>query len=136
VGHVGLEFVVLDQDLDVAPAQLPAELLDGELKAVAELLAEHRGRARERGDHADLELFLRLRRRCKNGERRGGGERAKQSLHVGLSLAPRRITFRGQRCVSVKHRNKPLKPASFKHEFVSRGRSGGRPAEDRNLAQG
>ncbi len=93
-GHVGLEFVVLDQDLDIAPAQLAAELLDGELKAVAELLAEHRGRARERGDHADLELFLRLRRRCKNGERRGSGERAKQSLHDGLSLALRRITFR------------------------------------------
>ncbi len=58
---VGLQLVVLDDHLDLAAAELAAELLDGELEAVAELLAEHRGRARQRGDHADLELLLRLR---------------------------------------------------------------------------
>ena len=45
---VGLELVVLHEQLDLAPAELAAERLDRELEAVALLLAEHRGRARQR----------------------------------------------------------------------------------------
>ncbi len=82
-GHVGLELVVGDDDLGVAAAELAAEILDRERKAVAQLLAEHRGRARQRGDQADFERLLGVsgaNSQCKN--RRGGSKRLKRD-HVG-----------------------------------------------------
>ena len=57
-GDVGLEFVIGDNKLDVAAAHLAAEMLERELEAVFRLLAEHGGRARERIDQTDLDLFL------------------------------------------------------------------------------
>ena len=69
---VRLQFVVLHDDLDLAPAELAAQRLDAELEAVAQLPAEHGGRTRERRDDADLELLLRLRGASQQrGERQG-----------------------------------------------------------------
>ena len=58
-GAVRLEFVIGDDDLDVAPAHLAAEVLDRERKAVANLLAQRSRRTRQGHDHADLQLLLR-----------------------------------------------------------------------------
>src|SRR6185503_8447838 len=68
---VGLELVVLHDDLDLASAELAAEILDPEQEAVAQLRAEHRGRSRERRDKSDLELLLRLRGRQRQQTGRG-----------------------------------------------------------------
>ena len=74
-GDVGLEFVVLHDDFDLAAAELAAEVFHRELEAVAQLLAEHGGRAGQRGDDADLELVLsagtgRYQRQGGNGRKR------------------------------------------------------------------
>ena len=58
-GDVRLEFVIGPHHLDIAARHLAAEILDGERKAVADLLAERRRRTRRGHDHADLELLLR-----------------------------------------------------------------------------
>jgi hypothetical protein len=55
--------------------ELAAEVLHGELEAIAQLLAEHRGRSRKRSDDADLELVLstgagRDQRQCGNCRKR------------------------------------------------------------------
>ena len=89
-GDVGLEFVVLHDHLDLAAAELAAEVLDRELEAVAQLLAEHRRRSGERGDDADLELFL-----CAHGgghkrQGRSGCEQREYSIHLPL---PRKRTL-------------------------------------------
>ena len=58
-GGVRLEFVIGHHDLDIAARHLAAEILDGERKAVADLLAERCRRTGQGHDHADLELLLR-----------------------------------------------------------------------------
>ena len=77
LGHrdVRLQLVVDDDDLDLPPAELAAEVLDGELEAVARLLAEHGRGARQRQDQADLELLLRLRRARQRGSAPPQGRR-------------------------------------------------------------
>ena len=57
-GDVGLELVVGDDDLGLAAAELAAQILDRKCEAVAQLLAEHRRRAGQRGDDADFEIVL------------------------------------------------------------------------------
>ena len=73
-----------DDHLDLAPAELAAERLDREIEAVAELLADHGRRPGQCGDDADLELFLRLRGRTCQTDRRGGEQ--DQSLHFTSCL--------------------------------------------------
>ena len=58
---VGLQLVVDDDHLDLPAAELAAELLDGELEAVARLLAEHRRRPGQGQDQPDADLVGRLR---------------------------------------------------------------------------
>ena len=84
LGHrdVGLELVVDDDHLDVAPAELAAERLDRKLEAVAQLLAEDRRRPGQGDDDADLELLLRLCGWPSQHHRRGGEQ--DQSLHLHL----------------------------------------------------
>ena len=69
-GHVGLQLVVDDDHLDVASAELAAELLHRELEAVAGLLAEHGRGAGEGQQQADLQLLLRQ-GRCVRAEAEG-----------------------------------------------------------------
>ena len=59
-GDVGFALRVGDNDFDLAAAELAAQRLDREHKAVAHLLADHRRRSRQGGDDADLEFFLGL----------------------------------------------------------------------------
>jgi hypothetical protein len=57
-------FVIDDDDFDILAAHLAAEILHGEIEAVAGLLAEHGAGAGQRHDHADLDLFLSKRGHC------------------------------------------------------------------------
>ena len=86
-GDVGLEFVVLHDDLDLAAAELAAEVFHRELEAVAQLLAEHRRRAGQRGDDADLELVLSA--GAGRDQRQGGNRREwrKYSIHFPPPIA-------------------------------------------------
>ena len=84
-GDVGLEFVVLDEQLDLAAAELAAHVLDRELEAVAELLAEHGRRARQRGDDADFQLVLRAGCGRRKGTDRGG--RDESGIRLAFSMA-------------------------------------------------
>ena len=59
-GDVGLKLVVGDDEVGLAAAELAAELLDRQRKAVAQLLAEHGGRARQGSNQADLEVVFGL----------------------------------------------------------------------------
>ena len=79
---VGLELVVLHDQLDLAPAELAAERLQRELEAVALLHAERRGRARQRGQDADLELVLR------GGLRGDRGQAPQRSISFFISTPP------------------------------------------------
>ena len=57
-GDIGLELVVGDEDLGLAAAELAAQILHRERKAVAQLLAEHRRRTGQSGDDADFKIVL------------------------------------------------------------------------------
>ena len=93
-GHVGLEFVVDDDHLDVAPAELAAEILHRELEAVARLLAEHGRRSREGQEQADLQLLLRQGRRgskAKAAARPKGLDRHDSSWSPECDCSPRTV---------------------------------------------
>jgi hypothetical protein len=53
---VGLELVVALDELDLAAAELAAALLQRQREAVVDVGTDRRGRRREAGDEADLEL--------------------------------------------------------------------------------
>ena len=67
IAESGLALVGEGDHLDGLAAGLGAGLLHGDLHAAQRVLAERGERAFERGEHADLDLVLRL---------RGAGERA------------------------------------------------------------
>ena len=73
--NVRLELVVLNQHLDLAPAQLAPQRLDREIDAVAELLSKHCRRPRQRRDQADLQFLLRAGRRGHEREQCYGAQR-------------------------------------------------------------
>ena len=81
-GEVGLELVVRNDHLDIAPAELAVEILDRKIEAVAKLLTEHGRRSGQGGNDADLELFLPLRSGPSQNHRRGGEQ--DECLHVHL----------------------------------------------------
>jgi hypothetical protein len=87
-GDVGLELVVLDLEIDVAPAQLVAKLLERKLKPVALLLTDDCRRPRQGCDQADLHLVgslvLGVSDAHNETERRGRGDHSKQQDHVQL----------------------------------------------------
>ena len=59
-GDVGLELVVHDDQLHVAPAELASQILDGKLKSVSRLLAEDGRGAGQGQQQPDPQLVLRL----------------------------------------------------------------------------
>ena len=81
-GHVGLELVIGDDDLGLAAAELAAQRLHRQREAVTQLLAEHGGRARQRGDEADLEIVLGL---------RGGDRQSQCGSHGNERLESERL---------------------------------------------
>ena len=83
-GDVGLQLVVDDDHLGVPAAELAAELLDGEVEAVARLLAERRRRPGQGLDQPDADLVGRLRegRRRHKPEAERKGHRSARLCHA------------------------------------------------------
>ena len=79
---IGLQLVVDDGDLHRHAAELAAVLVDRELEAVANLLAEGRRRPGQHADHADLQRFLRLGGRKPEGEHAGAERQCEFEIHV------------------------------------------------------
>ena len=88
-GDVGLELVVLDLEIDVAPAELVAKLFERKLKPIALLLTDDCWRPRQGCDQADLHLVggpvLGVRDARNETERCGRGDHSEQQGHVQLS---------------------------------------------------
>ena len=88
LADLGLEPVVLVDDLDVEPAHLAADVVHGEVDRVLHVAAHHGGAGGEGGDEADLDLVRPLGGRNGKGEKAGGQPEGDRQLvpHVVVLL--------------------------------------------------